>query len=344
MTTRAAKYRWSSLIVLAVALPGALLAVNAPTGNAEDTLPTAAGPGPVPTWADTPEGFASTNGGTTGGAGGETVTVTSFDELEEYAGADGSYVIQVGGTIEYPELGHEVDVTSNKTIIGVGTAGEIVGGGFFLGEDTSNVIIRNLTIRDTRMADDDPDDDAYDYDAIQMDSADHVWIDHNRLERMNDGLIDSRKDNTNLTVSWNIINENHKTFGIGWTENVTSQMTIHHNWFSGTDSRNPSIDNVANAHLYNNYMQDLGSGNWSRGASNTVIENSYFEGVTDPLIKDDAAQLVDSGNIFVDCEGDQQSGGDGFDPGSFYEYTLDPAEDVPAIVQDGAGPQADIGV
>jgi pectate lyase len=43
---------------------------------------------------------------------------------------------------------------------------------------------------------------------------------------MNDGLIDSRKDNTNLTVSWNHIAGNNKTFGIGWTDNVTARMTI----------------------------------------------------------------------------------------------------------------------
>jgi pectate lyase len=346
MTSRAVKHRVWLGGGLAAVVCGAMLGAQALSGNAaaEAPSPSAERPGPVQAWPDAPEGFASTDGGTTGGAGGETVSVTTVEELEEYAGAEEPYVIQVGGTIEHSEIGHEVTVASNKTIIGVGTAGEIVGGGFFIGEGTSNVIIRNLTIRDTRMADDDPDDDAYDFDAIQIDTANHIWIDHNRLERMNDGLIDSRKDTTNLTVSWNIISENNKTFGIGWTDNVTAQITIHHNWFTGTNSRNPSGDNAANLHLYNNYMQDLGSGNWSRGASNTVVENSYFEGVTDPLIKDEAAQLVETGNVFVDCEGDQQTGGEGFDPSSFYDYTLDAAEDVPALLQDGAGPQADIGV
>ena len=30
-------------------------------------------------------------------------------------------------------------------------------------------------------------DDDFDYDAIQLDTADHIWIDHNKLTRMNDG-------------------------------------------------------------------------------------------------------------------------------------------------------------
>jgi pectate lyase len=59
---------------------------------------------------------------------------------------------------------------------------------------------------------------------------------------------------------------------------------------------------------------------------------------------DPEAQLVESGSVVVDSEGRQETGGEGFNPGDFYEYTLDPAEDVPALLQDGAGPQADIGV
>ena len=31
-------------------------------------------------------------------------------------------------------------------------------------------------------------------------------------------MIDSRMDTTNLTVSWNILENHNKTFGIGWTK------------------------------------------------------------------------------------------------------------------------------
>ncbi|MGP4109485.1 pectate lyase family protein [Streptomyces sp. 4N509B] len=344
MTTTIARHRWWFVAALAaLALCASLLGPRALTGNATANPSTT--PAPTQAWPDAADGFASTDGGTTGGAGGEEVTVTTLDELVEYAGADEPYVVKVAGTITVNPHGEEIDVASNKTIVGVGTSGQIVGGGFFLGEGTNNVIIRNLTIRDTRMPDDDPGDDAYDYDAIQMDTASNVWIDHNRLERMNDGLIDSRKDTTNLTVSWNIIAENNKTFGIGWTDNVTAEMTIHHNWIRDTNSRNPSTDNVARAHLYNNWLQDTGSGNHSRGSTRMVLENSYFEGVNDPYYRDDTAALTQRGSIVVDSEGDQETGGgDTFDPSDFYDYTLDPAEDVPAILQDGAGPQPDIGV
>ncbi|MFG2920630.1 RICIN domain-containing protein [Streptomyces sp. NPDC048305] len=297
------------------------------------------------TWSDKADGFASTGGGTTGGAAGTTVTVKTYADLVKYATATEPYVIKVAAALTATTYGHEIPVKSDKTIVGVGTSGQVVGGGFFLGTGVHNVIIRNLTIRDTRMTEDDPDDKDYDYDGIQMDTADHIWIDHNRIERMNDGLIDSRKDTSYLTVSWNILGEQNKAFGIGWTENVTARMTIHHNWIHDTNQRNPSIDNVAFAHLYNNYMQNVSSyGNLSRGASKTVIENSYYSKVNNPYYNDtSAASLTQTGSICVSCTGKQQTNGTTFKPSDHYSYTLDPAADVPAILGQYAGPQANIG-
>ncbi|MET9618693.1 RICIN domain-containing protein, partial [Kitasatospora indigofera] len=296
-------------------------------------------------WSDKADGFASTGGGTTGGAAGSTVTVTTFADLVKYATSESPYVIKVAAALTVTPYGHEIPVKSDKTIVGVGAAGQIVNGGFFLGTGVHNVIIRNLTIRDTRMTDDDPDDKVYDYDGIQMDTADHVWIDHNRIERMNDGLIDSRKDTSYLTVSWNVLGEVNKAFGIGWTDNVTARMTIHHNWIHDTNQRNPSVDNVALAHLYNNYLQNVTSyGNLSRGASKTVIENSYFDNVANPYnIDTTAASLTQSGSIVVNSTGKQVTHGTTFTPGSYYAYTLDAAQDVPALLRTYAGPQGNIG-
>lgn len=325
-------------------LAAAVVAVTAALGASTLAAASpAAGTGPLTSavpWSDTADGFAT---GTTGGAGGRTVTVTTQADLERYAAAAEPYVIRVNGTITITPFGREVPVRSNKTIVGVARNGQVVNGGFFLGAGTANVIIRNLTIRDTRKSDDDPGDDAYDYDAIQLDTANRIWIDHNHLARMNDGLIDSRKDTTNLTVPWNVIAENNKTFGIGWTDNVTARITIHHNWFRGTNSRNPSGDNIAYAHLYNNYLQDVGSGNHSRGRTRMVLENSYFDGVKDPYFKDSGAELRQSGSIVVNSGGKQQAGGSAFRPADFYPYTLHNAADVPAMLRTHAGPQTAIG-
>ncbi|CAM5644398.1 pectinesterase family protein [Streptomyces coeruleorubidus] len=307
----------------------------------------------APAWAaDTADGFASVNSlgqkGTYGGRDGKTVTVKTQADLEKYATAAEPYVIVVAGTINMNPVGKEIKVQSDKTIVGSGTSGHIVGGGFFLGQGVHNVIIRNLTIRDSYKGV--WNDKDHDFDAIQMDGAHHVWIDHNDLRHMADGLIDVRKDSTNVTVSWNKLSDNNKTFGIGWTENVKTDITIHHNWIRETEQRNPSTDNAAHAHLYNNFLEDAPGtdikssyGNYSRGATKMVLENSLFQGVKNPVIKDSGAAVVQRGNSFSGTSGRNESGGTAFDPKAYYPYTLDKAADLPSILKSGAGPRTSIG-
>ncbi|MHB9757655.1 pectinesterase family protein [Streptomyces sp. BYX5S] len=304
-------------------------------------------------WADdTADGFASVDSqgqkGTYGGRDGRTVTVKTLADLEKYATASEPYVIVVAAAIRMDPVGKEIKVASDKTIVGSGTSGHIVGGGFFLGTGVHNVIIRNLTIRDTYQGT--WNDKDHDFDAIQMDGAHHVWIDHNDLRHMADGLIDVRKDSTNVTVSWNKLSNDNKAFGIGWTENVLTDITIHHNWIRETEQRNPSTDNAAHAHLYNNYLQDdpgtditSSYGNYSRGKTKMVLENSYFQGVNNPVIKDSTATLVQRGSVFSGTSGRNESGGTAFTPSDFYPYTLDKAADVPALLKSGAGPRSSLG-
>ncbi|MET9514860.1 pectinesterase family protein [Streptomyces sp. NPDC002994] len=304
-------------------------------------------------WADdVADGFASVDAlgqnGTYGGRGGRTVTVRTLPDLEKYATAAEPYVIVVAGAITMNPKGKEIKVASDKTIVGSGTSGQIVGGGFFLGQGVHNVIIRNLTIRDSYEGI--WNDKEHDWDAIQMDGAHHVWIDHNNLRHMADGLIDVRKDSTYVTVSWNKLSDNNKTFGIGWTENVKTDITIHHNWLRESEQRNPSTDNAAHAHLYNNFLEDppdteitTSYGNYARGSTKMVLENSYFRGLNNPVIMDSTAGLVQRGNVFSRTSGRNESGGTAFDPTTYYSYTLDPAADVPALLKSGAGPRRSLG-
>lgn len=336
----------------AVAAAGVLAYGTAFGAFGEDARPRAAAAA-APAWARAvADGFASVDAlgqnGTYGGRDGRTVTVRNLADLEKYATAPEPYVIVVAGTITVNPKGREIKVASDKTIVGSGTSGHIVGGGFFLGQGVHNVIIRNLTIRDSYEGV--WNDKEHDFDAVQMDGAHHVWIDHNDLRHMADGLIDSRKDTTYVTVSWNRLRNNNKTFGIGWTPNVTADLTIHHNWFHETEQRNPSTDNVAHAHLYNNYLQDetgtgvtSAYGNYARGGTRMVLENSYFQGLNNPVIKDATAGLVQRGNVFSGTSGRNESGGTAFDPKTYYDYTLDPAVAVPALLKSGAGPRSSIG-
>ncbi|WOT37732.1 pectinesterase family protein [Streptomyces coeruleorubidus] len=301
-------------------------------------------------WTDRPHGFASLAGGTTGGAGGKVVTVTDQAALAKYAAAEEPYVIRVKGSLTMDPFGTEIPVASDKTIIGVSDTAEIVHGGFTLDPGTHNVIIRNLAIRDTAIEGNWDCKDT-DYDGIRLDTAHHVWIDHIRFSRICDGQLDIRKDSEYVTVSHNQFTNNNKTFGIGWTPNVKTQITVDHNWFRGTKQRNPSADNVAYAHLYNNYLSSQLSdgdpvwtyGNWSRGRTKMVIENSFYDGVQHPYQADATAELVQRGSILRNTTGRHDAWGTAFDPRAFYDYRLDPAAAVPALVKRFSGPQKRIG-
>ncbi|MFJ4976701.1 pectinesterase family protein [Streptomyces coeruleorubidus] len=301
-------------------------------------------------WTDRPHGFASLAGGTTGGAGGKVVTVTDQAALAKYAAAEEPYVIRVKGSLDMDPFGTEIPVASDKTIIGVSDTAEIVHGGFTLDPGTHNVIIRNLAIRDTAIEGNWDCKDT-DYDGIRLDTAHHVWIDHIRFSRICDGQLDIRKDSEYVTVSYNQFTDNNKTFGIGWTPNVKTQITVDHNWFRATKQRNPSADNVAYAHLYNNYLSSQLSdgdpvwtyGNWSRGRTKMVIENSFYDGVQHPYQADATAELVQRGSVLRNTTGRHDAWGTAFDPRAFYDYRLDPAVAVPALVKRFSGPQKRIG-
>ena len=332
-------------LVAALGLGATGEARAAEPARAEMSTPSAA------RWTDQAHGFASLAGGTTGGAGGKVVTVTDHASLAKYAAAEEPYVIRVAGAVAVEPFGSNIVVASNKTIIGVGDTGEIVHGELHLNPGTHNVIIRNLTIRDSYV-EGDWDGKTTDFDAIQMDSVHHVWIDHNRFTHMGDGLLDIRKDSEYVTVSYNQFSNHNKAFGIGWTDNVRTQITIDHNWFTGTKQRNPSADNCAYAHLYNNYVSAQVAdgdpvwtyGNWSRGRTKMVIENSYYDRVQHPYQADATAELVERGSILRRTSGRTDEWGAAFAPRDFYDYRLDPAAAVPALVKKFSGPQRRIGV
>ncbi|KAF3923762.1 hypothetical protein ABW20_dc0110711 [Dactylellina cionopaga] len=295
---------------------------------------------------DVAHGFASLNGGTYGGKGGKIVTVTTHADLKKYAGATEPLIIRVDGTIVSEPKGYEIPVKSFKTIIGVGQSGHLVGGGFNV-NNQKNIIIRNLEISDTY----DPTDyngKGADWDGIQVDTGVNIWIDHVKLARMRDGLIDLRKDTNYVTVSNCLLSEHNKAFGIGWTENVISQMTINDNFFNSTNQRGPSADNIKYCHMYNNYHLNVTSyGNYARGHTQLLVENSYYERVNDPVVAGPNAAIKSNWLKFKDCTGDIHLSVDShkvFKASKFYEYALKDPYDLPTTIPPYVGPRPEIGI
>jgi pectate lyase len=306
---------------LTIALAAAATAV---TGAAVQARPAAAAEA-------SPVGYASMNGGTTGGASGATVTATSASELNGYATSSTPYVIRITGTIAVSGM---QKVASNKTIIGVGSSGRITGGGLNVSE-ARNVIIRNLTF--TGAGDD----------AINVQYSTNVWIDHNDLSDGNDGLTDIKRGSDFITVSWNHYHDHDKTALLGHSDDNAGEdaghlrVTYVHNWFDGTGQRHPRVRFANPVHVLNNYYNDIGSyGVASTENAGVYVERNYFENVEEPTSLQEGSS--DEGNIKVLNNYLVDSGTPlTRNPGSVaaipYSYTPESNNTVKGTVMAGAG-------
>ncbi|MFE0588866.1 family 16 glycoside hydrolase [Micromonospora echinospora] len=317
-----------------------------PTGGPTPTLPPTEPP--IDPGAP-PIGFASVNAlgqnGTTGGAGGPTVTVDTAGELLTAIATPGPLTVKVSGMIALPGPMH--DVTSDKTIIGIGADSGITGGGLNIGLPVSNVttppanavhnvIIRNLNFRNTV-------DDAIN---VQMFSH-HVWIDHNDLSSGYDGLIDIKRGSSYVTVSWNHTHHHTKNMLLGHDDNNGAQdtghlrVTYHHNWYDRTPQRNPRVRFGDPVHVFNNYfVYNTDVGVACQLNSGCLVEGNYFEDVEVPWsisYSGSRGRMVARDNVLAGTSEPGDAGGTVTEPRTFYPYQLTDPTSVKSVVMAGAG-------
>jgi pectate lyase len=286
-----------------------------------------------------PIGFASVNAlgqnGTTGGAGGPTVSITTAAQLEDYAGRAGPYILMISGTISFDDM---ITVVANKSIIGVGSTAHITGGGLQLGSTTrpgNNVIIRNIRFTD-----------ASDDSVSVTNSAHHVWIDHCDFSTGFDGLLDVKRQSDFVTVSWNHFHDHSKTLLLGHSDTFTAdighlRVTYHHNFFDGTEQRHPRARFGEPVHVFNNYYRDNGLyGVASTENAGVLVEGNYFLNVAHPIhvgyAESGPGRVVERNNVYVNS-GAPETAGTVVEPGTYYSYTLDNPANIPTIVANGVG-------
>jgi len=310
-------------------------------------VPPGRGTADGPVWSPEPTGFAGVSTsdaphGAIGGLGGDVVVVKDAQALAEAVLREGPTIVLVEGTMVIEPFGTTLKVSSDTSILGVSRGAGIVGGGFHL-DRVANVVIRNLTFRDSYVPGDwDGKFDTNDNDGIRVDTTHHVWIDHCEFMRLGDGTVDVRKDSTNVTISWCVFRDHNKTVGVGWTENVLTMITLHHNWFSNTYQRNASIDNVAAGHVYSCVFQGQGQyGTMSRGAAQLVVESCLYENGEDAIVAKDPESQVDSrNNRFTSIRGRKDHTGPTFEPSDHYASIAEPIDELAGIVTAQAGPHA----
>lgn len=308
------------------------------TPTASPTVP----PGYVPDF--TLKGFATLNGGTTGGAGGATVTVSTLTDLQDAAhSGTAPLVILVNGLITGTQS--KVRVDSNKTILGSGAGAELYAVELDLA-NSSNIIIRNLKMSHVMQV------PGVTGDLIHLENTRNVWVDHCELfndspavqpdKDLYDGLLDSRDDSAFLTVSWTYFHDHWKgqLFGASNEDAFDRRATFHHNYYNNVNSRTPSYRH-GTGHIYNSYYVDSGGINSRMGAVLRVEGNTFLRG-SDPVTFDDAQPGVTEGfwelfdNQYLACTGSQPT----VSTGTFvppYAYALDSSADVPGIILAFAG-------
>lgn len=112
-------------------------------------------------------GYATLNGGTTGGAGGPTTSVSTEAQLVAAVAGNEPRIIRITANIT---VAGRVRVGSNKSILGVNNNSGVTNGGFFI-VDARNVIIRGLRLSFPREP----------FDCIEIQRSTNVWVDHNEL-------------------------------------------------------------------------------------------------------------------------------------------------------------------
>ena len=285
---------------------------------------------------NSPIGFASVNAngqnGTTGGAGGPTVTVSTSSALTSAVGQSGPLIVQVSGAIA---LASDANVASNKTIIGLGSTAAISAHGLII-SNVQNVIVRNIAFSTAAV------------NSITVETlAHHVWIDHDSFTNATDTLIDIKRQANWVTVSWCVFTNTLETILEGHSDTFTQdigflKVTYHHNWFNGTTERHPRVRFSDPTHVFNNYYLNIGTyGVASTMNAGVLVEGNFFQNVPQPTITDingsaQPGRLVQRNNMFVGS-GTPQSAGTVTEANTFYSYTLDPTANVPSIVMVGAG-------
>jgi pectate lyase len=319
-----------------------------PSSSSPGTPSSSTSTPPVDPGPNQADGWASVNAwgqnGTTGGAGGPTVTVTTAAQFLAEIATAGPRIIRVNGMLSLPGPMH--DVTSDKTIVGVGSSSGISNGGLNIGipiddnitsppaNAVHNVIVRNLRIVDS-------DDDGIN---VQMFSH-HVWIDHNYFEGAADGSVDIKRGSSYATVSWNHFDGTNKTALLGRDDGDAAQdvgrlkVTYHHNWFDATNQRGPRVRFGDQVHVYNNYYNDIGNyGIASTMDAGVIVEGNYFLNTDDPYHLGEASsgpgRLVARNNCLVNS-GAGEAGGSVTNPP--YSYTVQTACSINSIVSAGAG-------
>lgn len=295
-------------LAIALAMACTLLSCEkgrAPIADAEpqETISTTSG---VITEATcTAPGWASQNGGTTGGGTATPTVVSTYTALKAAIENTSVKVVQVNGTITIPSGGRiSFQDQTGKTIFGSPGAKLVSAdqsknnSGIIYVKRCNNIIIRNLIFEGPGAYDVDG------WDNCTLDSCSNVWVDHCEFRDGVDGNFDIKAGSNYITASYCKFSylkapkpdgpggsDDHRFSDlIGSGDNVTSdrgrfRITFVRCWWAqGCVARMPRV-RFGQVHILNSYFNSTVSKSCIQAGfeANLLVQSNVFENVKIPI-------------------------------------------------------------
>lgn len=280
-------------------------------------------------------GWASQNGGTTGGGTSAETTVTTYTQLKAALENTAVKVIKISGTITITTRLSLQDQTG-KTVYGasgaklVSTDQTASGSGIINIKRCNNIIIRNLIFEGPGAYDTDGWDNAI------LDDCRNVWIDHCEFRDGVDGNFDIKNKSDYITVSYTKFHylKTPKPGGSGGTDDHRFSNLIGSSdgatadagklnvtfircwWAPGCRERMPRV-RFGKIHILNSYFNSTVSNKCIAAGvqANILVDRNVFENVKEPVnLMSGYTAVTVTGNSFINTTGNTSGSGTAFTP------------------------------
>lgn len=306
-----------------------------------------------------PVGWATQNGGVTGGGNVTPVVVSNYSDLKAAVTSSSVKVVHIEGTITFPTNGKiSIKDLSGKSIIGrpgaklVSVDMTSTGSGIFSLGRCTNFIFRNIIFEGPGAYDADGNDN------ITLDDCQNIWVDHCDFRDGMDGNFDIKNASDFISVTWCKFSYNkapipdgpggsddHRFSNLlGSSDGATGDrgklsITFQYCWWAqGCKARMPRV-RFGKVHMVNNYFNSTASSSCVMAGyeANLLVEGNVFENVRNPIDKMSGTYtaITVRNNIFTGTSGNTTGGGTAFTPP--YSITIANASDIVTPITTCAG-------
>jgi pectin lyase len=202
--------------------------------------------------------------------------------------------------IRYDKAGvNPIVIKSNKSLIGQGSKGVIIGKGVKMVSGAKNIIIQNVRFTNINPQ------FVWGGDAITINDADMIWIDHVTVDLIGrQQLVLGTQASRRVTVSncefngatsWSATCDGHHYWGMYFTGN-NDMITFKNNYVHHMSGRAPKVQQNTLLHAVNNYFYaNSGHAFETAAGGNVLAEGNVFQNVKNPL-ENNGGQIFAAGN------------------------------------------------